>query len=124
MSEPFPRLENTGLSIGAVRTARAMTGPRILVICFVLARLIPHASAQTPACSATPLANLPIRIENIRSMAALGGNFPPSDIFPSPHMGFELKNDASPTAIQVPLYAPADITINSVGIQQFDTPNG
>lgn len=85
---------------------------------FALLGLNTVGAAQT--CPDTPLQFLPLRTENFISLGALGSPFPPSHIFPTPHIGFELVNPETPGEIEAPLYAPGDITIDTIAIVQYE----
>lgn len=81
------------------------------------------AAASAP-CTAAPLSVAPVRLEHVSNLSPIATLVPPDHVFPTPHMYFYVKNDATPNDIEVPVYAPGDMTIDSIGIRRYDNLNG
>lgn len=77
---------------------------------------LPVAAIRGPA---TPLTVPPVRLENISTLAPVASLVPPDHVFPTPHMYFYVKNDATPGDIESPVFAPADLVMTSIGLRHY-----
>jgi hypothetical protein len=71
-----------------------------------------------------PLANAPVRIENVLTLGPLGSLVPPDHVFPTPHFYFYVKNDTTPSEIESPVFAPADLNVTQIGLRVYQRLGG
>lgn len=70
-------------------------------------------------CSPSPLKMAPIKAEHIDHLGPLGSLVAGDHTYPTPHMYFYVKNDATPGDIEAPVYAPADLVVNGVSRRHY-----
>lgn len=116
---PAPSLDPSPARTAAVATAAAppsspaASPPRAGVLRSTLAQGL----APRP-CADRPLRRSPVAVEHISTIGPFRSLVPPGHVFPTPHMYFYVKSDATP------LVAPADLTITSVAPRVQPAPGG
>ncbi|MFN8535434.1 MAG: hypothetical protein U0556_18005 [Dehalococcoidia bacterium] len=82
---------------------------------------VAEADLGEEACPEGPaLAQAPVADEYLRNLSPVGTLVPPDHVFPTPHMYFYVKNDATPDDIEAPVVSPGDVLVTAIGIQVYD----
>lgn len=82
-------------------------------------RAVNHPAQPCASLQTAGLRRFPVSLDNVRSLAPLGKLVPGDHTFPSPHIGVWAMGPSENA--RVPVFAPADMTITSLGIARTVT---
>lgn len=70
-------------------------------------------------CKEPVLQRMPVPVEYVHFMGQLGSLVPPDHTFPTPHFYFYTKNPFDATDIEAPVFAPADLVLEYLGLRHY-----
>jgi len=74
-----------------------------------------------PSCPSGPLFSVsPVSLDKVVTLTPLGAFSPPDHVFPPPHQYFYVMGPGSGANVNVPVYAPGNMTLTDIGLRHYN----